>query len=64
MTLGLTLGSLHHLRRIFQRVRDGVPFHAEDPVRLRWVGALLLALALLNAVTGFLTVLAGACRAG
>lgn len=42
--LALTLLS-HHLRRIFQRVRDGAPFDADNALRMRWLGLLLLALA-------------------
>ena len=43
----LMLLFLHHLRRIFQRVRDGAPFDAHNALRLRWLGLLLLALAVL-----------------
>lgn len=42
--------SLHHLRRIFQRVRDGAAFDSQNAFRLRTLSVLLLALALLNAV--------------
>jgi hypothetical protein len=35
---------LHHLRRIFQRVRSGAPFDITNANRLRWMGFLLLAL--------------------
>lgn len=51
----LLLPALRHLRRIFRRVRDGAPFDAENAVRLRTVGLLLLALALLNGVAEFVT---------
>lgn len=46
----LMLMFLHHLRRIFQRVRAGAPFDADNARRLRWLGLLLLALALFNGV--------------
>ena len=51
----LMLLSLHHLRRIFQRVRDGAPFDAANARRLRWVGLSLLGLALLDAVAELVT---------
>lgn len=54
----LTLLSLHQLRRIFQRVRDGAPFDAHNALRMRWLGLLLLALALFNGVAEFVTSLA------
>ena len=54
----LILLSLHHLRRIFQRVRDGAPFDAHNALRLRWLGFLLLALAALAAVIDLTTSLA------
>jgi Protein of unknown function (DUF2975) len=41
--LGLMVLTLYHLRRIFQRVRDGAPFDAQNALRLRTVGLLLLA---------------------
>lgn len=56
--LGLTLVSLHHLRRIFQRVRDGEPFDAGNAVRMRWLGLLLLALAVFNGIAELVTSLA------
>jgi hypothetical protein len=49
---------LHHLRRIFQRVRDGIPFDAENAMRLRRLGIVLLALALLNGVAELVVALA------
>lgn len=55
LVFALTLLALHHLRRIFQRVRDGAPFDAQNALRMRWLGFLLLALALLDAVAEFLT---------
>jgi hypothetical protein len=54
----LMVTALHHLRRIFQRVRDGAPFDAHNARRLRWVGLLLLALALVNGVAELITALA------
>jgi hypothetical protein len=56
--MALTLLLLHHLRRIFQRVRSGAPFDATNARRLRWVGLLALALALLNGLSEFVTSLA------
>jgi hypothetical protein len=54
----LMLAFLFHLRRIFQRVRDGTPFDAQNAIRLRWLGLLLLALALLNGVAESVTSMA------
>lgn len=48
--IGLTLLFLHHLRRIFQRARSGAPFDAINARRLRWLGFLALALAVLRAL--------------
>jgi hypothetical protein len=62
MMFALYLSALHHLRRIFQRVRDGAPFDAQNALRLRWVGLLLLTFALANGVSEFLT--ARALRGG
>jgi len=56
--MALTLLFLHHLRRIFQRVRAGEPFDAENAVRLRWLGFLLLAGAVVGSVAGVATSLA------
>ena len=58
MALGLGVRSLHELRRIFQRVRDGAPFDADNATRMRRLGALVLALALLDGVAGLVTSLA------
>jgi hypothetical protein len=58
VALGLVVLSLHHLRRIFQRVRDGAPFDADNALRMRWLGLLLLALALFDGVSQFVTALA------
>ncbi len=33
---------LHHLRRLFQRVRQGAPFDPANAIRLRWLGIVLL----------------------
>ena len=60
--IALALLSLHHLRRIFQRVRDGAPFDAQNALRMRWLGLLLLALALFESVGEFVT--AQAVRGG
>jgi hypothetical protein len=43
--LGMTMYFLYHLRRIFQRVRDGAPFDAENAWRLRRMGLILVAYA-------------------
>jgi hypothetical protein len=51
----LMLLGLYHLRRLFQRVRDGAPFDAENAQRLRWLGMALLGLALLNGVAELVT---------
>jgi DUF2975 family protein len=52
--IALVFLSLHHLRRIFQRVRDGAPFEAQNALRLRWVGLLLLTRALFNGVVALI----------
>ncbi len=49
---GLVLAMLHQLRQLFRSVREGTPFDATNAVRLRWLGLLLLALAILNTVAG------------
>jgi hypothetical protein len=54
----LVLVILHNLRRIFQRVRDGAAFDAQNVVRLRRVGALLLAVAGLDAMAEVATSMA------
>jgi hypothetical protein len=54
----LMLLFLHNLRRIFQRVRDGAAFDAQNVVRLRTLGTLLLAIAGLNAVAELATSIA------
>lgn len=55
---GLMMLFLHHLRRIFQRVRDGTPFDAANAMRLRRLGMVLLALALLNGAAKLVLTLA------
>src|SRR5688572_30654589 len=47
---GLLLLSVHHLRRVFQRVRAGAPFDGQNAVRLRWVGLLLIALSVFDGI--------------
>ena len=54
----LMLMFLHHLRRIFQRVRAGTPFDATNALRLRWLGLLALALAMVTGVSELVTSLA------
>jgi hypothetical protein len=58
VALVLTLLALHHLRRIVQRVRDGVPFDADNALRMRALGVLLLALVVFDGVADFATSLA------
>ena len=58
VAIGLTLLAVHHLRRIFQRVRDGAPFDAQNALRMRWLGLLLLALSLFEGLGRSLTALA------
>lgn len=55
---GLLLLFLNHLRRMFQRVRDGTPFDASNAVRLRAMGMLLLALALFNGLADLVVAVA------
>lgn len=55
---GLALLCLHHLRRIFQRVRDGAPFDVSNALHLRRLGVLLLLLALVSNAAEFATGLA------
>lgn len=47
------LAALNQLLRIFQRVRAGAPFDAENAVRLRRIGVLCLLLALSGGVARF-----------
>lgn len=56
--IAIMLMFLHHLRRIFQRVESGAPFDATNPLRLRWLGLLALALALLEGLSELVTSLA------
>jgi hypothetical protein len=56
--LAMMLFALHHLRRIFERVRAGEPFDANNAQRLRWVGLMLFALTLLNGVAEHITAVA------
>jgi hypothetical protein len=48
--LGLMLLTLYHLRRIFQRVREGAPFDAQNALRMRTLGLLVLAFAVYDGV--------------
>jgi len=41
---GLAVVFMHHLRRVFVRVREGAPFDAQNARRLRTLGILLLVL--------------------
>lgn len=54
---GLMLLFLHHLRRIVHRVRDGAPFDEQNALRLRWLGLLLLGLAVFKGVADLVTTL-------
>lgn len=54
----LLLLFLQNLRRIFQRVRDGAAFDARNGVRLRTLGMLLAAMAVLNGVAQTATLMA------
>jgi hypothetical protein len=54
----LMLLFLHNLRRIFQRVRDGAAFDAQNASRLRTLSVLLVALAMLRAVAEVATSIA------
>ena len=54
----LMLLFLYNLKRIFQRVRDGAAFDAQNAVRLRRLGTLLLSIAALNAVAQLATSIA------
>lgn len=56
--IALALLFLHHLRRLFQHVRGGAPFEATNARRLRRLGFIALALALLNGLAEFVTSLA------
>jgi hypothetical protein len=56
--LGLLLLAVYHLRRIFQRVRDGAPFDAQNARRLRWFGLLLLGLTLFHSLSELVTSMA------
>ena len=47
----LVLLFLHHLRRLFQRVRQGAPFDAGNAARLRWLGILLVVAAVWKGAT-------------
>ena len=58
VAMGLMLLVLHHLRRIFQIARGGAPFDAGNAVRLRSIGVLLIALAVVNGIAEFVTMLA------
>lgn len=53
--VALTLLFLHHLRRTFLCVRTGAPFDGTNALRLRWLGLLALALALLKGLSEFVT---------
>jgi Protein of unknown function (DUF2975) len=58
VAFALILIVLHNLRRIFQRVRDGAAFDAQNAIRLRTLALVLLALAMLNAVAEVATAMA------
>jgi len=54
----LILLFLYNLRRIFRRVRAGSPFEVDNAIRMRTLGWLLLAIALLDGLAGSVTALA------
>jgi hypothetical protein len=56
--IALTVLFLNHLRRIFQRVRSGAPFDTANALRLRWLGLIALALAILTGLSELITSLA------
>ena len=56
--LGLLLLIFHHLRRIVQRVRDGMPFDAQNAVWMRRIGLLFLGLTLFNGLARSVTAMA------
>lgn len=58
IAFALMLLFLHHLRHILNRARDGAPFDPENAGRLRLLGLVALALALLRGAAEFLTALA------
>lgn len=49
---GVMLAFLHHLRRIFQSAQAGAPFDAGNAGRLRSLGLLLFAFAVLDGIAG------------
>lgn len=51
----LMLMFLHHLRRVLERTRGGMPFDAINALRLRWLGLLALAIAAVTGVSEFVT---------
>ena len=53
VSAALVLLFLHHLRRLFQRVRQGAPFDAGNAARLSWLGILLVCAAVWKCVTDF-----------
>ena len=58
IALALMLLFLHHLRRVLHRARAGAPFDPDNTGRLRLLGLLALALALLQGAAEFFTSLA------
>jgi hypothetical protein len=58
LVAALGLVFFHNLRRIFQRVRDGAAFDVQNVVRLRTLGALLLAIAVVNGMAELATSMA------
>jgi hypothetical protein len=53
LAVGLILLFLHHLRRLFRRVRAGSPFEPENARHLLWMGMLLLGYHLFESVFFF-----------
>jgi hypothetical protein len=58
IAIALMLSFLHHLRRLLHRTRDGAPFDPDNAGRLRLLGLLALALALLQGAAELFTSLA------
>jgi hypothetical protein len=58
----LMLSFLYQFRQVLRRARDGAPFDPDNARRLRWLGVLLLAMAVVNGAAEFAT--AAIVRAG
>jgi len=56
--LGLLLLIFHHLRRIIKRVRDGMPFDAQNAIWMRRIGLFFLAFTLFDGLARLMTSMA------